>query len=114
MVIERVQRSALRNLLGSRAAAEWDIDKNETKPRGMASIKLVGVVGAGQMGSGIAQVAASANMQVIIADVSTAALERGMRAISSSLSKFVKKQTLSQVISLNLHNMVLLIFSASS
>jgi 3-hydroxyacyl-CoA dehydrogenase len=63
----------------------------------MASIRVVGVVGAGQMGSGIAQVAAAANMQVIMADVDDAALGRGMRAISSSLSRFVKKQSLSQV-----------------
>ena len=66
----------------------------------MASIRVVGVVGAGQMGSGIAQVAAAANMQVIMADVDDAALGRGMRAISSSLSRFVKKQSLSQVLSL--------------
>lgn len=62
-----------------------------------ASIRVVGVVGAGQMGSGIAQVAAAANMQVIMADLDDAALSRGIRAISSSLSKFVKKQLLSQV-----------------
>ena len=63
----------------------------------MASIRVVGVVGAGQMGSGIAQVAAAANIQVIMADLDDAALGRGMRAISSSLSRFVKKQLLSQV-----------------
>lgn len=62
----------------------------------MASIRVVGVVGAGQMGSGIAQVAAAAKMQVIMADVDDAALGRGLRSVSSSLSRFVKKQLLSQ------------------
>lgn len=62
-----------------------------------SSIRVVGVVGAGQMGSGIAQVAAAAKMQVIMADVDDAALSRGMKAISSSLSRFVNKQLLSQV-----------------
>lgn len=63
----------------------------------MATVRVVGVVGAGQMGSGIAQVAAAANMQVVMADLSEEAVGRGMRAISSSLSRFVKKQSLSQV-----------------
>jgi len=62
----------------------------------MASVRVIGVVGAGQMGSGIAQVAAAANMQVVMADLSEEAVGRGMRAISSSLSRFVKKQSLSQ------------------
>ncbi len=62
-----------------------------------AWVRVVGVVGGGQMGSGIAQLAAVAQLDVILADVDQQALQRGMRNITSSLSKFVKKQALSQV-----------------
>jgi hypothetical protein len=62
-----------------------------------AWVRVVGVVGGGQMGSGIAQLAAAAQLDVILADVDQQALQRGMRNITSSLSKFVKKQALSQV-----------------
>ncbi len=51
----------------------------------------VGVVGAGTMGNGIAQVFAQAGFNVILTDVSQAALDRGLAAISSSLSRLVKK-----------------------
>jgi 3-hydroxybutyryl-CoA dehydrogenase len=59
-------------------------------------VRVVGVVGGGQMGAGIAQLAAAAQLDVILADVDQQALQRGMRNITSSLSKFVKKQALSQ------------------
>lgn len=51
----------------------------------------IGVVGAGTMGNGIAQVFAQAGFNVILTDVSQAALDRGLAAISSSLSRLVKK-----------------------
>lgn len=54
-------------------------------------IKTIGVVGAGTMGSGIAQVAAAAGFNVVLRDVSEAALERGFRIIERSLGKLVKK-----------------------
>ena len=51
----------------------------------------IGVVGAGTMGNGIAQVFAQAGFNVILTDVSQAALDRGLAAISSILSRLVKK-----------------------
>ncbi|WP_147693868.1 3-hydroxybutyryl-CoA dehydrogenase [Vogesella mureinivorans] len=57
--------------------------------------RIVGVVGAGTMGNGIAQVFAQAGFDVIMADVSQSALDRGLAAISNSLSRLVKKGTLS-------------------
>jgi 3-hydroxybutyryl-CoA dehydrogenase len=54
-------------------------------------VKTIGVVGAGQMGSGIAQVAAQAGYEVVLLDVSQEALERGLEAIRRSLAKFLEK-----------------------
>jgi 3-hydroxybutyryl-CoA dehydrogenase len=52
------------------------------------------VVGAGLMGSGIAQVAATAGWQVTVRDVEQAALDRGLAGIEKSLAKFVEKGTI--------------------
>jgi 3-hydroxybutyryl-CoA dehydrogenase len=54
----------------------------------------VGVVGAGQMGSGIAQVAAAAGMSVTVSDVSAGSLEKGQAAVAGSLGRLVKKEQL--------------------
>jgi len=54
------------------------------------------VVGAGLMGSGIAQVAAVAGWQVTLRDVSDEATARGMAAVEKSLAKFVEKGRLEQ------------------
>ncbi len=59
-------------------------------------IKTIGVVGAGTMGSGIAQVAASAGFKVVLRDISDEALERGMNIIKKSLSRMVKKEKITQ------------------
>lgn len=58
-------------------------------------IGRIGVVGAGQMGNGIAQVAAAAGYSVTCTDVSTGALERGRKTVSDSLGRLVKKEKLS-------------------
>jgi 3-hydroxybutyryl-CoA dehydrogenase len=54
-------------------------------------IETVGVVGAGTMGHGIAQVAAQSGHRVILVDVAPEALERGVAAIERSLAKLVDK-----------------------
>jgi len=54
-------------------------------------IKSFGVVGAGQMGSGIAQVAAMSGLQVIMNDVKDEFVERGMNNITKILTKSVEK-----------------------
>ncbi|MHB1613088.1 MAG: 3-hydroxyacyl-CoA dehydrogenase family protein [Actinomycetes bacterium] len=58
--------------------------------------RRVAVVGAGLMGSGIAQVAAVAGYQVLLRDVAPEPLERAVAAIRGSLARFVAKQTLTQ------------------
>jgi 3-hydroxybutyryl-CoA dehydrogenase len=57
-------------------------------------IKSVGVVGAGTMGNGIAQVAARAGMSVVMSDVKDEFLKRGLSAIDLSLQRDVDKQRL--------------------
>lgn len=59
--------------------------------------ELIGVVGAGTMGNGIAQVAARAGYDVVMRDVRAEFLERGMSAIDRSLQRDVDKDRLSYV-----------------
>ncbi len=59
-------------------------------------VKVVGVLGAGTMGSGIAQVCAMAGYEVVLRDIEERFLERGMENIKKSLSKFVEKGKISE------------------
>ncbi|HEX9368826.1 MAG TPA: 3-hydroxyacyl-CoA dehydrogenase NAD-binding domain-containing protein, partial [Vicinamibacterales bacterium] len=54
-------------------------------------IKRVGVVGAGTMGNGIAQVFAQSGFEVRLCDAVPAAVDRARGSIEKSLSKFVEK-----------------------
>jgi 3-hydroxybutyryl-CoA dehydrogenase len=54
-------------------------------------IKLIGVIGAGSMGNGIAQVASQAGYQVIMRDVEDRFVQNGLKAIEKFLSKSVEK-----------------------
>jgi 3-hydroxybutyryl-CoA dehydrogenase len=54
-------------------------------------IKTVGVIGAGTMGNGIAQVFAQSGFQVVVQDIAERALERARASIDRSLAKFVEK-----------------------
>lgn len=59
-------------------------------------IRSIGVVGSGQMGNGIAQVAAQYGYQVVMVDVASAALEKGLATISGSCERLIKKATMTQ------------------
>ena len=59
-------------------------------------IKSIGVVGAGTMGNGIAQVAARAGFNVILSDVKDEFLGRGMAAVDKSLQRDVDKERLNE------------------
>jgi 3-hydroxybutyryl-CoA dehydrogenase len=59
-------------------------------------IKTIGVVGAGTMGGGIAQVAARAGYTVVLRDVKDEFLQRGMEAVSKSLQRDVDKERLKE------------------
>lgn len=60
------------------------------------AIEKVQVVGAGQMGSGIAQVAAQAGLAVHLADVEQEMVEQGLETIKKNLSRSVEKERISQ------------------
>ena len=56
------------------------------------SVQTIGVVGAGQMGNGIAQVASAAGYNVTMMDVNQAALDKGIATISQSCDRLIKKE----------------------
>ena len=60
------------------------------------AVEKVQVVGAGQMGSGIAQVAAQAGLAVHLADVDEGALQKGLEAVKKNLARSVEKERISQ------------------
>jgi len=57
-------------------------------------IKVIGVVGAGTMGNGIAQVFAQAGFEVCLVDVAGPILERAKATIEKSLATFIQKGSL--------------------
>jgi 3-hydroxybutyryl-CoA dehydrogenase len=59
------------------------------------TIKTIGVVGAGLMGNGIAQVAAMSGLQVIMSDIQEKFVQRGLENISKILSRSVDKEKIS-------------------
>ncbi len=59
-------------------------------------VKVFGVVGAGQMGSGIAQVAAQAGLNVIMRDIKDEFVERGLSVIKKNLERAVSKGKISE------------------
>ena len=60
------------------------------------AIEKIQVVGAGQMGSGIAQVAAQTGFAVHLADVEQEMVERGLETIKKNLTRSVEKERISQ------------------
>jgi 3-hydroxybutyryl-CoA dehydrogenase len=59
-------------------------------------IQKIGVVGAGQMGLGIAQVAAMSQFQVVLMDVSREGLDKALKTIAGSCDRLIKKESLTE------------------
>lgn len=59
-------------------------------------VRIVGVLGAGTMGAGIAQVCAMAGFEVVLRDIEEMFLERGLGNIRKSLEKFAEKGRLNE------------------
>ena len=60
------------------------------------AIQRVGVVGFGQMGSGIAQVCAQAGLDTLVREVDQALIDKGMQRVDGSLARLVKSQRTSE------------------
>src|SRR6202012_4784417 len=63
----------------------------KSNEKGTNMIETVGIIGAGTMGNGIAQIGAAAGLRMTMIDVSDAAVTRGLAAVGSSLDRLVKK-----------------------
>jgi len=59
-------------------------------------IKTIGVIGAGQMGGGIAQVAATSGFQVIMSDIAQGLLDKGVAFIGKNLDRQVQKERMTE------------------
>ena len=59
------------------------------------TVETMGVIGAGQMGSGIVQVAAANGLKVVMNDINTEFVDKGFATIDNSLSRLVKKEKMS-------------------
>lgn len=59
------------------------------------SIEVVGIVGAGTMGNGIAQACAVKGIRVVMVDISDAAVAKGIATVSGSLDRLLKKDKIS-------------------
>ncbi len=62
----------------------------------MSTINTVGIIGAGTMGNGIAQACAVVGINALMIDINEAAIERGLKAVSGSLDRLVRKEKLSE------------------
>lgn len=58
-------------------------------------IKMIGVVGAGQMGNGIAQVASLSGFKVVMSDIADSFVQKGLNTISKNLDRMVEKNKIS-------------------
>ncbi|MBY6264990.1 3-hydroxybutyryl-CoA dehydrogenase [Azospirillum sp. 412522] len=62
----------------------------------MTTIKKIGIIGAGQMGSGIAQVCAQAGYDVVLSDISDAVLEKALANIGRNYDRQIQKGKLEE------------------
>ena len=58
----------------------------------MQAIQTVGIIGAGTMVNGIAQACATCGINVVMVDISQAAVDKGLATVSSSLDRLIKKE----------------------
>ena len=60
------------------------------------SIQTVGIIGAGTMGNGIAQACAMSGVNVVMVDISDAAVAKGLATVSGSLDRLIKKEKITE------------------
>lgn len=59
-------------------------------------IETVGIIGAGTMGNGIAQACATSGINVVMVDISEAAVQKGLATVAGSLDRLIKKEKITQ------------------
>ena len=62
----------------------------------MMAIQTVGIIGAGTMGNGIAQACAVSGINVVMVDISDAAVQKGLATVAGSLDRLIKKEKISE------------------
>ena len=67
-----------------------------TKAKSISEIKHIGVIGAGQMGNGIAHVAAQSGFKVTMVDISKPALEKALAVISKNMDRQIQKGNMTE------------------
>lgn len=60
------------------------------------NIQTVGIIGAGTMGNGIAQACAVSGVNVVMVDISEAAVAKGLATVSGSLDRLIKKEKMTE------------------
>ena len=60
------------------------------------AIQTVGIIGAGTMGNGIAQACAVSGINVVMVDISDAAVQKGLATVAGSLDRLIKKEKISE------------------
>lgn len=60
------------------------------------TIQTVGIIGAGTMGNGIAQACAVSGINVVMVDISDAAVQKGLATVAGSLDRLIKKEKISE------------------
>ncbi|MBF5002822.1 3-hydroxybutyryl-CoA dehydrogenase [Diaphorobacter caeni] len=60
------------------------------------TISTVGIIGAGTMGNGIAQACAVSGINVVMVDISDAAVQKGIATVAGSLDRLIKKEKISE------------------
>jgi 3-hydroxyacyl-CoA dehydrogenase/enoyl-CoA hydratase/3-hydroxybutyryl-CoA epimerase len=87
-----------RNMVRTSFVSKGELDKLARRPKDVApaSLKQVGVVGAGLMGSGVAQVCAAAGLAVVLIDASVAQAEAGKQRLADAYAKQVQRGRMQQ------------------
>jgi 3-hydroxybutyryl-CoA dehydrogenase len=62
----------------------------------MNTIQTIGIIGAGTMGNGIAQACATCGIDVVMVDISQAAVDKGLATVAGSLDRLIKKEKTTQ------------------
>ena len=84
------------NLGDGRARLIWRVAEQYPVDGMAVTVKKVGVIGSGQMGNGIAHVAALAGFDVVLSDVSGDRIKSGLATINGNLSRQVSKGTITE------------------